>query len=107
MICGPNPDPWRRPIAIVFPELSLSTTAPKRLPADLGVNVTFTVQLCPAEYVVFAVQVSEPASEKSRPAAPNVSMAVDSSVPLATKVMATGIEELVVPTFTEPKFTAV
>src|SRR5580698_3301488 len=87
----------------MFPLPSFNSTAPRRVPAKAGVNLTSTVQDCPELYVVLPAQVPVPASAKSSPETPVVSTAVEPRVtdPLKLKiVLMVGLE---VPMLTDPK----
>ena len=88
-----------------MPLVPLSTTAPYRVPAILGVKITLTVQVWLAEYPVFAAQVPLPAFAKSNPAAPCVNTDRLPSVAAVLKVKVNVCGALWVPISSAAKFT--
>src|SRR5580698_6830038 len=77
--------------------------APLRTPANAGVKVTLTVQLCPAATLIPAPHVPPGTMAKSLPVTPSVVAINEAGVELAGKVRVTGFTALAVPMLMAPK----
>lgn len=96
--CGASAMAEMDDVASTLPDESFSTTAPLRRPGEIGVKVTFTVQVL---LILDTPEQVSPvkASVKSRLGTPNVRTLTLLSVPAAVMVSVTGNEDAAAPTF--------